>query len=167
MRMLQDLIKSKKYLGDDMYKILIGIFACLIATNAEPLSYSTEQGCLAYNIYFEARGESTAGQVAVGQVTLNRVNSDKFPNSVCGVVRDAVVRDGKIVKCQFSWYCDGIPEVIRNPELYNKTYELAEYLLSSDMPDITDGALFFHSKSVNPGWKRKKLVTIGNHIFYA
>ena len=58
--------------------------------------------CLALNIYFEARNQPTSGQIAVAEVTLNRVASRNYPNTVCGVVKQSN-KNG----CAFSWYCDG------------------------------------------------------------
>lgn len=150
--------------------IAAGLFLAGYSPVVVPVSFDSEQQCLAANMYFEARGEGTAGQLAVAQVTLNRVASERFPNSICAVVRDAKVRNGKIVKygCQFTWYCDGLPEVIRDTDTYDKIYDIATNLLLNDaIPDITDGALYFHSKDVSPGWRKKRTVIIGHHIFYA
>ena len=71
---------------------------------------SSDVHCLAENIYHEARGESTAGKMAVALVTLNRVEDKRFPNTVCGVVKQTkYYPSGRIDlhSCQFSWYCDG------------------------------------------------------------
>lgn len=155
-----------------MIKVLIIVAMLLIvglvSTKVEPVPFDTEQQCLANNIYFEARSEGTAGQIAVGQVTLNRVNHEQFPDTVCAVVHQAVMKDGRPVRdrCQFSWYCDGAPEVIRNFKAYEKADEIAAYLLNTEMPDITDGALYYHNHTVSPGWRHKHVITIGNHIFY-
>jgi len=67
--------------------------------------------CLAMNVYWEARSQSTAGQIAVAQVVVNRVNDRRYPDNVCGVVTQGVVHSGTTLpvkhKCHFSWYCDG------------------------------------------------------------
>ena len=72
--------------------------------------------CLAKNMYFEARGQGTAGVLAVSFVVLNRVNDHRFPNTICEVVYQAITRPSWKNKnkrypiknrCQFSWYCDG------------------------------------------------------------
>ncbi len=132
---------------------------------AEPVSVETDFECLTQNLYFEARSEVTAGIIAVGQVTLNRVRSDRFPNTVCEVVKEQGKINGKHV-CQFSWYCDKRIGIIRDRESYTKAAQVASLLLNSDIPDITDGALFYHNTTINPGWKRKRIARIGNHIFY-
>ena len=87
---------------------------------------------MALNIYHEARNESTAGQVAVAQVVLNRVESPGFPQTICGVVyqgqhtkRGTPIRD----RCQFSWYCDGNHDVPTDLRAFNKSTEIAQWLL--------------------------------------
>jgi len=134
--------------------------------------------CMAKNIYFEAAVESTAGKLAVAQVTLNRVNSTWYPNTVCEVVYDGLhythssgkkmpVRD----RCQFSWYCDGKDDVPPEGRLWRSAFSLAQYVLKDNegLPDITDGALHYHAKYITaPSWTRMKKVTasIDQHIFY-
>jgi spore germination cell wall hydrolase CwlJ-like protein len=134
--------------------------------------------CMAKNIYFEAAVESTAGKLAVAQVTLNRVNSTWYPNTVCEVVYDGLhythssgkkmpVRD----RCQFSWYCDGKDDVPPEGRLWRSAFLLAQYVLKDNegLPDITDGALHYHAKYIPaPSWTRMKKVTasIDQHIFY-
>ena len=67
--------------------------------------------CMAFNIYHEANNQSMLGQIAVGQVVMNRVEDSRFPDTVCEVVKQAVTYKGTdkpvLHKCQFSWYCDG------------------------------------------------------------
>ena len=108
-----------------------------------------EVTCMAKNIFFEAAIESTAGKLAVAHVTLNRVDSKQFPNSVCEVVYDGPhytsasgkqypVRD----RCQFSWYCDGkVDDPRPGSRLWEDAQELAKYVLlrQEELPDITDG----------------------------
>ena len=135
--------------------------------------------CMAKNIFFEAAIESTAGKLAVAHVTLNRVDSHRFPNTVCEVVYDGPhytgsngeqypVRD----RCQFSWYCDGKGDDPRDgSRLWEDSQELAKYVLlrQEELPDITDGALHYHASYIDaPRWaKRKKITTkIDTHIFY-
>lgn len=153
-----------------MNKIIVGLILTLglIPRDAEPVAFDTEEQCLAANLYFEARGESTAGVIAVGQVTINRMNSVRFPNSICEVIHEGKTIDGKPIKnrCQFSWYCDGVPDAITDVNSYERVEKIAKYLLTSDMPDITDGALFFHNTSINPEWKRTRIARIGKHVFY-
>jgi len=122
--------------------------------------YNEEAYCLAQVIYFEARGEPVAGQIAVAQVTINRRDSSLFPNTLCGVVS----QQGP---CQYSWYCDGKSDVLPiNDEAYEARL-LANKILANKPEDITGGALFFHSTSIDPGWYNlEKTVEIGAHVFY-
>jgi N-acetylmuramoyl-L-alanine amidase len=137
-----------------------------------------EIDCLANNIFFEAAYEPKSGQKAVAFVTLNRMESKHFPNTVCGVVlqKNRNPNTEKIV-CQFSWYCEPNPKRIyytRNltnaqQKVYNEIYELAAhvYLNREFLKDPTKGALFYHADYVSPGWRNMiHTTTIGRHIFY-
>ncbi len=135
----------------------------MIRTTAPDPKRQREVECLARNMYFEARGESTAGQLAVGQVTINRTKNEHYPNTICGVVAQ---------RSQFSWKWDGRPDVISQPKVYSQIEAMAEvlyddYYIEDKFPDIVDGATHFHTAAVNPQWKGKTLVVrIGNHNFY-
>lgn len=128
--------------------------------------------CLAKNIYFEARGEPLVGQIAVGQVTINRARSQVFPTDICDVVYQGKYNPRThqpiFKQCQFKWWCDGRPEEITNPKEFYASYELAVKLLEDDIPDITEGATYYHNTSVRPFWTRKmtRTVQIEKHIFY-
>ena len=126
---------------------------------------SSEMKCLAEAIYFEARGESIEGQYAVGEVIINRVLSDKFPNSVCGVISEGANR---LNACQFSYNCDGKLETINEKKIYGRILKLSKILLEPSARFLTGGATFYHSKFVSPSWSKKFLKTneIGNHVFY-
>lgn len=145
---------------------LVLLFLLLLPLSAVA---SKDIECLATNIYFESRGESLAGQVAVAHVTMNRVFSSKFPNSICEVVYQAKYHEMLPLKnqCQFSWYCDGLKEIIKDKKAYQKAKDVAFYVLHGGL-DITDGALYYHSRTVSPYWNKEMnhTVTIGNHIFY-
>jgi len=139
-----------------------------------------EMICLAENIYFEARNEPIEGMYGVAFVTMNRVHSQLFPDTICGVVKQKtkVERIGnKRVVCQFSWYCERKPKYISQNrlltkdtnEVYNEILQLAIffYVNYERMKDPTHGALFYHADYVNPRWKNvTKTVQIGRHIFY-
>lgn len=119
--------------------------------------------CLAEALYFEARGESTKGLFAVAEVILNRVDQSEFPDSVCAVVEQSTAGT-----CQFSYNCDGRPEVIRNRAAYDRVARVARLMLDDAPRDLTGGATYFHTKAVSPRWARvfEKTATIGAHIFY-
>jgi spore germination cell wall hydrolase CwlJ-like protein len=123
--------------------------------------------CLTRNIYWEAASEPFEGKVAVAQVTLNRMNSGKFPDSVCGVVHQKNVFYEKVV-CQFSWYCENNYKVkaIHKP-MWRESEEVAKKVLLEGfrLPSLHN-ALYYHADYVNPGWKHPKIEKIGRHIFY-
>ena len=83
--------------------------------------------CLALNIYHEARDQSTAGQLAVAQVTVNRVESKHYPNTVC----DVVYQKGKSI-CAFSWTCDGASDTPHEQEAWEKSQYLASMMLDDN-----------------------------------
>jgi spore germination cell wall hydrolase CwlJ-like protein len=128
--------------------------------------------CLADNILFEAGHEPKDGQMAVAVVTLNRLKSGNFADSICGVVKQ---KTGNV--CQFSWWCEDKPRttsITRNltsaqQSVYNSILDMAvyAYLNSEILRDNTKGATYYHADYVNPNWKRlQKTVQIGRHIFY-
>ena len=133
--------------------------------------------CLATNIYFEARNEPFAGQFAVALVTLNRVNDTAFPNTICDVVYQGIhTSDGfpKRDRCQFSWYCDGASDEVRNPKAYEVTLKTANLAMlqydkiKSEGLDYTEGARYYHTYEISPRWSTHypKVGRIGDHIFY-
>ena len=143
------------------------------AQNAMPPGYVTaaeqtrQLECLTRNIYWEAASEPFEGKVAVAQVTLNRMRSGKFPDSVCGVVYQKNVFYEKVV-CQFSWYCEGNQKIkpIHKP-LWRESEEVAKKVLLEGfrLPGLKN-ALYYHADYVNPGWQLPKIEQIGRHIFY-
>lgn len=133
-----------------------------------------EMDCLTNNIYFESLSEPVAGKVAVAFVTLNRVKSEDFPNSICSVVTQ---KTHKNKVCQFSWYCmDKFKRQYSRHLLtkekspaYNEIMDIAIYVYANyeKMKDPTNGSLYYHADYVNPRWKNvKKETVIGRHIFY-
>jgi len=138
--------------------------------------------CLAKNIYFEAGVESTAGKLAVANVTINRASDKNYPNTICEVVQEGIhyynatkdeyfpVRD----RCQFSWYCDGLLDEPREGRTWESAQELAERVLVNHydkaLIDITDGATHYHANWMEkyPKWSyhKKVMASIDRHIFY-
>ena len=125
-----------------------------------------EWRCLAEALYFEARGESHAGQVAVAEVILNRVDSKRYPNSICGVAKQGA-NNGKR-GCQFSFHCDGIKNNVGNKPVFERLGKLAWVMMEGKPRTLTAEALYYHNTSVKPRWARKfvKTARIGDHIFY-
>jgi len=138
--------------------------------------------CLAKNIYFEAGVESTAGKLAVANVTLNRTLGTNYPNTICEVVHEGIHRYNARIeeyvpvrdRCQFSWYCDGLLDDPREGRTWESAQELAKRVLVNHydraLIDITDGATHYHANWMEkyPKWSKKKKVmaSIDRHIFY-
>lgn len=128
----------------------------------------TEFVCLALNDYFEARGESLAGRLAVAKVVLNRAMDKRYPTNVCDVIKQNKAR--VMHRCQFSWYCDGRPDTPYNRVSWVRSLKLAAAVLQKDssIADPTGGALWYHASFVHPAWANNLEVSgiVGGHIFY-
>ncbi len=122
--------------------------------------------CLANAVYFEARGESVRGQIAVAQVVMNRVFSPFYPNDVCGVVYQNANRH---LACQFTFACDGIPDVVTEPDAWARAQRIAHDMLDGKlwMPEVAK-ATHYHAYWVHPDWvnEMKKIYKLGVHTFY-
>mgnify|MGYP001466260113 CR=1 FL=1 len=125
-----------------------------------------ELNCLATAIYFEARGENYRGQVAVGQVVMNRVSHKLYPDTICGVVFQ---NQHKRNACQFSFACDGIPERVTEQKAWAQAEEIAKGVVSGDLYLTEVGySTHYHATYVYPHWapRMKKVTKIGHHVFY-
>lgn len=133
--------------------------------------------CLALNMYWEAKNQSMIGQLAVGQVVMNRVEDSRFPNTVCEVVyqgqhrpswKDPTKEHPIRHKCQFSWYCDGKSDEPKDSVTWIESIRIADMALQSSNFDVTEGALWYHADYVYPYWADhlERVVTIEDHIFY-
>ena len=130
---------------------------------AQPEPTGDEQWqCLKQAIYFEARGESLEGQIAVAEVILNRADSPLYPRTVCGVVKQ---RGGG--GCQFSYVCRGTTKM-REKSAAALAGRIARAMLDGAPRVLTDGATHFHTKGVKPSWSKRfaKTASIGSHLFY-
>lgn len=146
----------------------LAAFTCFFSSTASA-GLEKEIECLARNIYFEARGESFIGKMAVAQVSINRSKDQRFPNTICSVVKQTTNKNGRVV-CQFSWYCTNKRYVKIPPDSrqYLESEAIARLVLVMGIriPSFND-ALYFHAKHVNPNWGKTHVATVGNHIFYA
>lgn len=120
---------------------------------------SSSAKCLADNIYHEARGDSIKGQIAVANTVINRVKSDLYPNTICGVVWQ---------KAQYSWTLDKSLWKIRDRKAYETAKSVAMRVMNGYYSDVTNGATHYYEPTlVNPKWSKsgydKKLV--GSHLF--
>ncbi|WP_373489711.1 cell wall hydrolase [Parasphingorhabdus sp.] len=121
-------------------------------------SLDEEMKCLAGTVYFESKGESLQGQLAVARVVLARVESPRFPNSICGVV---------FQRSQFSFVRGGkMPPIRTGHQHWRNAVAIAKIAMNDGWESSVEGALFFHARYVSPGWRHQRLATIDNHIFY-
>lgn len=124
--------------------------------------------CVALAIYFEARGEPDAGQIAVAHVIRNRIEDPRYPDNACDVVKQGYYWNGNPIRnmCQFSFYCDGKPEDPHDGKAWRDALYIVH--LSGLIPDITGGATHYHSTKVFPEWAYTGQVTtnIHKHVFY-
>ena len=129
-------------------------------------SRAKSEKCLAEAIYFEARGEAVRGQIAVAQVMLNRAFSGKYPDTVCGVVYQNKHRH---MACQFSFACDNHPEVIREPDMWDRAQKIAKASLDGQLwlPEVGKST-HYHAYWVRPSWvnEMKRMYKTGVHTFY-
>lgn len=121
-----------------------------------------QMDCLAEAIYYEARGESFAGQVFVGFVIRNRVLSDRFPDTFCQVIEQPH---------QFSFYdhIDNKQKAMREVDARDQAYEVAYMVMNTSTPPIPEGVMFYHTTNILPNWNYSLLdeyAVVGNHIFY-
>ena len=130
----------------------------LVRTQAVDDSLSTEERCLASAVYFEAKGESLAGQLAVARVILARANSGRFPSTLCGVI---------FQKGQFSFVRGtSLPSIQMDSKHWRNAVAISNIALDNTWESPVEGALFFHARHVSPGWRLTRIGSVDNHIFY-
>lgn len=144
-----------------------------VPTKTELTAFPFEEGgkewaCLTEALYFEARGETIPGQFAVAEVILNRRDSDRFPNTVCGVISQGAKSAKSPRACQFSYKCDGLPEVFKEKKAYQRVGKIAAIALNGFARKLTKGATYYHTNYVKPRWSKKfdRTAQIGVHYFY-
>lgn len=143
---------------------LLGILTAPITATAKTLAdteYGRELGCLAMNIYHEARGETEKGKLAVAAVTMNRVESKYYPNTVCEVVWQ---------RKQFSWtQLKPKYQVVKDTRAWINAVEIAQLFIDGgNWPGVGE-ATHYHTVAVSPSWKDEEqlVAQVGNHLFYA
>ena len=147
--------------------VIVGSFTLPVVASEIQKAEDKEQAmCLAKNIYFEARNQSVAGQVAVAWVTMNRVNAKHYPSSICGVVWQ---------NKQFSWTHDGLPDRPGRNVLEQRAWEDAGLIADVVLLDWAHGhispvehATHYHADYVKPYWASSytRVAVVDNHIFY-
>ena len=142
------------------------------AQNFELEKLFPEVQCMALNVYYEARGSNLADKAAVADVVLNRVNDSRYPDTVCGVVKQGHKHENgemKRHKCQFSWYCDGKHDRPQDEDRWAEAQMIAWNIVEeSRFRGITEGATHYHATYVEPQWAETLQLVgrIGAHIFY-
>lgn len=132
--------------------------AALVDAQGQPDDMSRELNCLAGAIYFESKGESLEGQLAVGRVIVARAKSGRFPASYCGVVYQP---------SQFSFIRgNAMPVIKRGSQDWREAVAVAEIADAGTWQSPVEGAISFHAASVSPNWRMKRVARVGNHIFY-
>jgi hypothetical protein len=140
--------------------------ATLLGGVSETEFRNRELHCLATAIYFEARDEPIQGQIAVGQVIINRVNSPYYPKSICAVVYEGAMRR---TGCQFSFTCDGKSHRTSEKKEWETAMEIAKQVLDGKLHVKAVGnATHYHATYVHPAWRKlvKRVTQVGTHIFY-
>lgn len=129
----------------------------LVSQTSIPSRIDAELRCLASTVYFEARGESLRGQLAVAHVVINRSESGRFPASLCGVVYQP---------SQFSFIRSGKMPRVREGRQWSNALAIAQIAMDDSWKSHASGALYFHARHVSPNWGKKRIAQIDNHIFY-
>ena len=129
--------------------------------------------CLALNVYHEAKNQSLAGQIAVAEVVMNRVDDPRYPNNICDVVKQGLTYKWKPSvpirnQCQFSWYCDGKSDVAKEKDAWEESVSVAKGVYYGYLDAYLEGATHYHAYYVNPSWAETKtyITRIDDHIFY-
>ncbi len=123
-----------------------------------PAKLPREIECMASAIYFEAKSETLAGQLAVGRVIAARASSGRFPASYCGVV---------LQRSQFSFVRSGaIPAINRTNVAWQRAVKIALIADKGAWQSPVEGALFFHAARVSPSWGKARIAQVDNHVFY-
>jgi len=132
--------------------------AALVKAQPHSTNLGRQMHCLAGAVYFESRGESLAGQLAVGRVIIQRASSNRFPDSYCSVV---------FQRSQFSFVRGNrMPAIRKSSKAWKRAVAIAKIAHEDSWESLAAGALFFHAARVSPGWRLKRLAQVDNHIFY-
>lgn len=132
-----------------------------IGFDFENVTHGQELGCLAMNIYHEGRGESAKGRAAIASVTMNRVRSKRYPDTVCEVVWQ---------RKQFSWtHVAARHHVIANANAWRQAVVIAELFISGAESSEVGDATHYHTVHVQPSWQddSKLVALVGDHVFYS
>jgi spore germination cell wall hydrolase CwlJ-like protein len=132
--------------------------AQLVSMSEIPAELDEETRCLAGAVYFESKGETLNGQLAVAKVVIARRDSGRFASSLCGVVYQP---------SQFSFVRGGrMPAIPTASRDWQEAVAIAQIAMKDAWESPVEGALFFHARHVSPGWRMQRLAAVDNHVFY-
>ncbi|ESZ85702.1 MAG: hydrolase [Blastomonas sp. CACIA14H2] len=132
--------------------------AQLVSMSDIPAEIDEETRCLAGAVYFESKGETLNGQLAVAKVVIARRDSGRFASSLCGVVYQP---------SQFSFVRGGrMPAIPTASQDWKEAVAIAQIAMKDSWDSPVEGALFFHARHVSPGWRMQRLAAVDNHVFY-
>lgn len=142
----------------DIPAVSASSLAALVVRYGQPIELSRELHCLAGAIYFESKGESLPGQLAVGRVIIARAKSGRFPSTYCGVV---------FQRSQFSFVRgNSMPAIDKRSRSWRDAAAIAQIAHEGSWRSPVEGALFFHAARVSPGWRLTRMARVDNHVFY-
>lgn len=127
--------------------------------------FSKQEICLAQAVYFEGRGEPLLGQVAIAEVVLNRVASQRYPSTACGVVfQNQHLKN----RCQFSFACDGKTDRPKDLRAWERSLKVVSLVMAGERSGVARQATHYHASYVSPRWRNhlNKVGEVGRHIFY-
>lgn len=151
-------LASKANLNSTESDIQANSLSALVDAHGDADAVDGDMKCLAGAVYFESKGESLEGQLAVARVIINRAKSGRFADSLCGVVYQP---------SQFSFVRGrGMPPIREQSQSWREAVAIAQIAMNDSWNSRAEGALFFHARRVSPGWGKAKLAMIDNHIFY-
>ncbi|MFM2256941.1 MAG: hypothetical protein RIQ28_788 [Pseudomonadota bacterium] len=132
--------------------------ADLVEAHGAAEDLGSEEQCLASAVYFESKGESLEGQLAVARVVIARTQSGRFPSTICGVVYQP---------SQFSFVRGGrMPSINMGSRHWRNAVAISKIARDASWKSPVEGALFFHARHVSPGWRLKRMGAVDNHVFY-
>lgn len=144
--------------ADEAAPVSASSLAELVSAQAQPAELPRELNCLAGAIYFESKGETLPGQLAVGRVIVARSKSGRFPSSYCGVVYQP---------SQFSFVRgNSMPGIDKRSRNWRNAVAMAQIAHAGTWRSPVEGAMFFHAAYVSPGWRLQRMARVDNHVFY-
>jgi N-acetylmuramoyl-L-alanine amidase len=155
---MEPIVETANTQDDNPDNMSASSLAALVRMQDAKGALNPEEHCLAGAVYFESKGESLPGQLAVARVVMARSKSGRFASTLCGVVYQ---------KSQFSFIRgNSMPRIDTGSTHWRNAVAISKIALSNSWKSPVEGALFFHARRVSPGWRLTRLGTVDNHVFY-